>query len=55
MKITFEYVSFFALLAVLSASLFVFRSDLQIVNLVLGALIGVFTSPYVSQNKKGDE
>lgn len=51
----FEYISFFLLLAVLTVAMFVFRADENIVNIILGALIGVFTSPFLKGGGKHDE
>jgi hypothetical protein len=39
----FEHIAFFSILGVLSASLFTFRSNSDIVYLILGALIGYLT------------
>jgi uncharacterized membrane protein len=46
----FEHIAFFTLLAVLTASLFIFKDNNDIVYLVLGALIGAFTNG--KQDKK---
>jgi hypothetical protein len=43
-RIKFEYIFAFALLAVLSAALFLFRHDSDMVNLIIGSLVGGFGS-----------
>lgn len=43
-RIKFEYVFSMALLAVLTAALFIFRSDAQMTNLIVGALVAAFGS-----------
>lgn len=44
MRLKFEYLFSFALLAVLSAALFLFRYDSDLVNLIIGSLVGGFGS-----------
>jgi hypothetical protein len=44
MRLKFEYIFAFALLAVLSAALFLFRYDSDMVNLIIGSLVGGFGS-----------
>jgi hypothetical protein len=44
MRLKFEYLFAFALLAVLSAALFLFRHDSDLVNLIIGSLVGGFGS-----------
>jgi hypothetical protein len=44
MRLKFEYIFAFALLAVLSAALFLFRNDSDMVNLIIGSLVGGFGS-----------
>jgi hypothetical protein len=44
MRLKFEYIFAFALLAVLSAALFLFRHDSDLVNLIIGSLVGGFGS-----------
>jgi hypothetical protein len=44
MRLKFEYIFAFALLAVLSAALFLFRHDSDMVNLIIGSLVGGFGS-----------
>ena len=42
-KIKFEQIMVFFIMAVLTVALFNFSSDKEILNLILGALIGAFT------------
>jgi uncharacterized membrane protein YjjB (DUF3815 family) len=44
MRLKFEYLFAFALLAILSAALFLFRNDSDLVNLIIGSLVGGFGS-----------
>jgi hypothetical protein len=44
MRLKFEYLFSFALLAILSAALFLFRHDSDLVNLIIGSLVGGFGS-----------
>jgi hypothetical protein len=44
MRLKFEYLFAFALLAILSAALFLFRHDSDLVNLIIGSLVGGFGS-----------
>ncbi|MED3832916.1 hypothetical protein [Peribacillus frigoritolerans] len=43
-RIRFEYLFAFALLAILSAALFIFSDDAQMANLIIGAIVGGFGS-----------
>lgn len=43
-KMKFEQVMIFSIMAILTVALFNFSSDKEILNLILGALIGAFTS-----------
>lgn len=54
MKFKFEHLAFFSLLAVLTASLFNFKENSDIVNLILGALIGAFTKGSL-EKREGDK
>jgi uncharacterized membrane protein len=50
----FEHIAFFTLLAVLTASLFIFKGNTDIVYLILGALIGSFTKGNIDK-KDGEK
>ena len=43
-RIRFEYLFAFALLAVLTAALFIFSDDANLANLIIGAIVGGFGS-----------
>lgn len=49
----FEHIAFFTLLGVLTASLFIFKGNGDIVYLILGALIGAFTKGNIDKKDGG--
>ena len=52
-KIKFEQIMVFFIMIVLTVALFNFGSDKEILNLILGALIGAFTT-HMAQKKDTD-
>ncbi|WP_243385586.1 hypothetical protein [Bacillus kexueae] len=58
MKIKFEHIFAFALLAVLSASLFIFHDNRDVVNQLIVALVGGFsaiTAYFFTKHRPGDD
>ncbi len=52
----FENIFLLLLLAVLAASLFIFRTNSDIVYLILGAIIGAFSKDAIKlENKNGEK